>query len=116
MNKHADEDNDNETSTFLTTSSCVIYVRYSIITSRSCKMFKMFIFRDGTNFEEHKTLTESGHPVSSLCVLPPSDGEQLHLIAVASSCDYCIRIYGTDRPKALYQLRGHTDTGNTMSR
>jgi len=67
--------------------------------------------RDSNEFEEQKILTASGHPVSALCVLPPSDGETLGLIAIASSNDHIIRIYRTDETNPLYQLQGHTDTG-----
>jgi len=69
-------------------------------------------FRD-TEFEEQKILTASGHPVSAVYVLPPSDSKQLGLIAVASSSDYIIRVYSTDATDPLYCLEGHTDTGGT---
>jgi len=72
--------------------------------------------RDGTEFDEQKIVTESSHPVSALCALPPSDGEQLGRIAVASSSDHIIRIYRlNEEANALYQLEGHTDTGITHS-
>ena len=55
------------------------------------------------------------HPVSALCVLPSPSGEQLELIAVASSGDHVIRVYRIDDSNPLYRLEGHTDTGRAAS-
>ena len=71
--------------------------------------------RDGTEFDEQKIVTVSGQPVSALCALPPSDSEQLGLIAVATTSDHVIRIYRLNEADALYQLEGHTDTGITLT-
>lgn len=70
-----------------------------------------FVSRDENEFEETKILNVSDHPVSAVCVLPSSDGEQLQLIAVACSRDNVTRIYRIGDANPLYQLEGHTDTG-----
>jgi len=67
--------------------------------------------RDGSGFDEQKTVTASCHPVSAVCALPLSDGETLGRVAVASSSDHIVRIYRLDETNPLYQLEGHTDTG-----
>jgi len=69
---------------------------------------------DGSEFDEQKIVTASGHPMSALCALPSSDSEQLGLIAIASSIDHIIRIYRLDETEPLYQLEGHTDTGSLL--
>ena len=71
--------------------------------------------RDSTEYEEHRINTTSSHPVSALCVLPPSNSEQFELIAVASTIDHVIRIYRVDETSPLYQLEGHTDRGTSMT-
>ena len=78
-------------------------------------LYFALLFRDGTEFDEHKIVAVCGQPVSAVCALPPSDNEQLGLIAVASSSDHIIRIYRLNEPDPLYQLEGHTDAGIALS-